>query len=200
MMTTDFVNTFRPENVSQGVTKPHTVGAYLTTAVAVAACWVAFQAPSGLAAGPGVVPGPQGAAQGQGAPQTGAGRQMGPNPGGGWWNDAEIKKELRLTEEQTKRIRDMFEKREAEVKPLWAKLNREGSRLDTMTRERAIDEATYAVQVNLVETLYARLRESRTVMVYRMYRELQPDQYKKLEEILDRRRSRDGAGRGSGIR
>jgi len=117
-------------------------------------------------------------------------------PGGGfdWWSDPAVKKDLKLTEEQTKRFRDIFEKREVEVKPLSDMLNREGDRLDRMTRERVADESTYAVQVGKVQHLWARVRESRVVMIYRMYRELQPEQYKKLQEIMDRRRAMDGRG------
>ncbi len=119
-------------------------------------------------------------------------------PGGGfdWWSDPAVKKDLKLTEDQTRRIGDIFEKRETEVKPLLDMLNREGDRLDRMTRERVADESTYAVQVSKVQHLFARVRESRTVMIYRMYRELQPEQYKKLQEIMDRRRPADGRGSG----
>jgi Spy/CpxP family protein refolding chaperone len=116
-----------------------------------------------------------------------------------WWSDPAVKKDLKLTEDQIRKIRDIFEKREVEVKPLGDMLNREADRLDRMTRERVADESTYAVQVSKVQHLFARLRESRTVMIYRMYRELQPEQYKKLQEIMDRRRAAMD-GRGSGPR
>ena len=133
------------------------------------------------------------AVQAQGAPPSG-GRQGGSGFQGGWWTDPAIKAEIKLTDEQARRIKEIFEKREVEIKPLADMLNREGDRLDRMTRERAADEVTYSVQVTKVESLYGRLRESRTMMIYRMYRELQPEQYKKLQEILDRRRSARGSG------
>ena len=95
-----------------------------------------------------------------------------------------------------RKIREIFEKREAEVKPVWDQLSREGERLDKMTRERVADEATYAVQVSKVHHLFAEMRKSRTVMIYRMFRELQPEQYKKLQEIMERRRASDGRGSG----
>ena len=120
----------------------------------------------------------------------------GPGPQGPWWSDAAIKAEIGLTEEQSRRIKEIFEKREAEIKPLADMLGRESDRLDRMTRERTADELTYAVQVAKVESLYGRLRESRTMMIYRMFRELQPEQHQKLQEILARRRG----GRGPGSR
>ena len=158
---------------------------------------------AGGAPGSAAVPHQQTAQPATAAPAT----QVTPNrppsgpPGNGgspwdWWSDPAVKKDLKLTEEQVHKIRDIFEKRETEVKPLWDMLNREGDRLDRMTRERVADEATYAVQVSKVQHLFARVRESRTVMMYRMYRELQPEQYKKLQEIMDRRRAMDGRGSG----
>ena len=117
-------------------------------------------------------------------------------PSWDWWDEPAVKKDLKLTDEQVRKIREIFEKREAEVKPVWDQLNREGDRLDKMTRERVADEATYAVQVSKVHHLFADVRKSRTMMLYRMYRELQPEQYKKLQEIMERRRSTDGRSSG----
>lgn len=141
---------------------------------------------------------PPAAAHQQPASQTATSRPPQAPPGAppDWWSDPTIKKELKLTEEQSQRIQDIFEKRETELKPLWDVLNREGDRLDRMTRERVADDATYAVQVSKVQHLWSRVRESRTVMLYRMSRELQPEQYKKLQEIMDRRRAADGRGAG----
>ena len=50
-----------------------------------------------------------------------------------------------------------------------------------LTRERLVDESTYSLQVARVEALRRRLNESRTVMLYRIYQELTPEQYKKLQ-------------------
>jgi Spy/CpxP family protein refolding chaperone len=143
------------------------------------------------------------------APNPPAGRQAGPGggrsgvgptvPGGfEWWRDAEVKRELKLTEDKARKIEGMFAKLENDRRPLVEKLDQERARLDQMTRERTADEAAYALQVGQVETLWARWRESRTVMIYRMYRELQPEQYKKLQEIFQRRAASDGRGRGPG--
>jgi Spy/CpxP family protein refolding chaperone len=141
----------------------------------------------------------QAASQGGGSGRSPAGSP----PAGGtfgpswdWWADPAVKKDLKLSDEQASRIRDIFEKREAEVKPVWDQLTREGDRLDKMTRERVADEATYAVQVGKVHHLFAEVRKSRTVMMYRMYRELQPEQYRKLQDIMERRRAMDGRGSG----
>jgi hypothetical protein len=58
-----------------------------------------------------------------------------------------------------------------------------------MTRARVVDVDTYSVQVMRVESARSKLSESRTVMLYRLARELTPEQYRKLLEIRDRRRT-----------
>jgi Spy/CpxP family protein refolding chaperone len=161
-----------------------------------------FLASSAVSAAVAVADNHQQAAQSpaQGAPNR---PPAGPPPGSSglgagwdWWFDPAVKKDLKLTDEQAGRIRDIFEKREVEVKPVWDQLNREGERLEKMTRERVADDATYAVQVSKVQFLFAEVRKSRTVMIYRMFRELQPEQYKKLQDIMERRRPSDGRGPG----
>lgn len=115
-----------------------------------------------------------------------------------WWKDPEVKKALQLSDAKTKKIDGIYARREIDIKPVVDKLVVEQDKLNQMTKERMADEAAYALQVSQVENLWARWRESRTVMLYRMYLELQPDQYKKLMEILDRRFAADGRGRGPG--
>ena len=114
-----------------------------------------------------------------------------------WWQDADVKKELGLTEEKARKIQAIYERRYSQMKPFAADFELEWRKLEQMTRERAADEATYALQVNRLENLSAKLRESRTVMLYTIYRELSPEQNKKLQEIRDRRSNRNGRSGGS---
>jgi len=102
---------------------------------------------------------------------------------------------LKLSDEKARVIEDIFQRRQTEAKAWWDQLQREQDRLTRMTRERVTDEATYALQVSKVEALAARLREGRTVMLYRIFLELQPDQFKKLQDMMEQRRN-NGRGRG----
>jgi Spy/CpxP family protein refolding chaperone len=65
-----------------------------------------------------------------------------------------------------------------------------------MTRDRTVDEVTYSLQVGRVWDLRRRLGESRTIMLYRIYQELTPEQHKKLHALRERYRG----GRGGGSR
>ena len=198
------VNTRAGRSVSLGVTasRPTFMRLVRTLGFSVAALVTAAVLEPGPALGASAEQGSQVAPPVTSSPPNGrssnSGRQSGQSSP--WWNDLEIKRDLGLTDDQSKKFRDIFQKREADIQPVLDRLNREASRLDKMTRERVADETAYAVQVQTVENLLARLRESRTMMIYRMYRELQPEQHRKLEEIMARRRSTDSRGRESGPR
>jgi Spy/CpxP family protein refolding chaperone len=116
-----------------------------------------------------------------------------------WWNDASVQKELGLSAQKVKDIDNFYEKRSKDLKPMADELERQRQELDNMTKAAVADESVYALQVLRVESLQARLRESRTMMLYRMFRSLQPDQYRKLQDLLDRRYGRSSntaPGRG----
>jgi Spy/CpxP family protein refolding chaperone len=114
-----------------------------------------------------------------------------------WWNDADVQKALGLSPEKIKRIDDIFEKRSRDLQPMAEEFRRQFAELDDMTKSATVDEATYGIQVLRVESLGARLRESRTMMLYRIFRELQPDQYKKLQDILAHRGPARNSGAGA---
>lgn len=124
-----------------------------------------------------------GLAQGTSSGRPSGGPQMGPWK---WWNDAGVQKELGLSAEKIKDIDNFFERRSKDLKPMADELERQRQELDNMTKAAVADESVYALQVLRVESLGARLRESRTMMLYRMFRSLQPDQYRKLQDLLDR--------------
>lgn len=130
---------------------------------------------------------PQGPSQGRGGP--------GPGTPWEWWNDAEVQKELGLTADKVKHINDFYVRRNSELGPIVHEWQKQWTELDKMTRERVVDESTYQLQVMRVEQARSRLSESRTVMLYRMYRTLSPEQHQKLQDILARRADRSG-GRG----
>jgi Spy/CpxP family protein refolding chaperone len=114
-----------------------------------------------------------------------------------WWNDAEVQKELALSADKVKQINDFFNRRNADLSPIVHDFVKQSAELDKMTRDRVVDEGTYALQVMRVEAGRARLSESRTLMLYRMYRLLTPGQHQQLQGLLDRRFNRGGRGRSA---
>jgi Spy/CpxP family protein refolding chaperone len=128
--------------------------------------------------------------------------QSPPNTGGAsggpsnweWWNDAGVQKELGLTADKIKSINDFYSRRNEDLRPFVQEFLKQREELGKMTQARVVDESTYLLQVMRVESARARLNESRTVMLYRMYKSLSPEQHQKLQDIMDRRFNRDGRG------
>lgn len=139
---------------------------------------------------------PQAPATAKPDPQRGgSGRQGGFNPSSvnwEWWNDDGIKKEVGIDEKMSKRIDDLYDNRQRSLKAFADEWEKEFEALNVMTRERVADNRTYEIQVIKVEALQSKLRVSRAMMLYQMYKELRPEQYTKFREILARPRS----GRG----
>jgi hypothetical protein len=99
----------------------------------------------------------------------------------------EVRRTLELSDDKVALLERRYQTRHAEMQPYLDLLRREGEKLDRMTRERTATEAEYTAQVSRVWDIYSWTQESRVVMLYAMYRELRPDQYGALLELLRRR-------------
>lgn len=117
-----------------------------------------------------------------------------PTLGWEWWNDADVQKELGLSAEKVERINNFYNRRNTELRPIMHEFMKQSAELEKMTRERVVDVSTYDLQVLRVESARTALYQSRTSMLYRMFRELTPEQHQKLQEILDRRFNRRTQG------
>lgn len=111
-----------------------------------------------------------------------------------WWKDEAIRKELNLTPRQVQNITRTYENRVREMKPISDALQKQRDVQNTMARERTVDVAVFAIQVNQVEALRTELNKTRYVMLYAISRLLTAEQHEKLREIFDRRRSSRGGG------
>ena len=104
-----------------------------------------------------------------------------------WWKDDAIKKELRLTEKQVRDIGRIYDARVRDMKPIDDEFQKQRAQQETMARERTVDVALFAIQVNRVEGLRMKLAESRNVMLYAISRQLTTEQHTALGEIFKRR-------------
>ena len=110
-----------------------------------------------------------------------------------WWKDAEVRKQLQLTDQQVREISRIYDDRVRQTRPTYEALQKHLTELNKMARERTVDVSTYSVQVTSVEGLRSEVNKTRSVLLYAISRRLNPDQYHKLGEIWDKRRS----GRGN---
>lgn len=141
---------------------------------------------------------------GRGTPPGPPDRRGGPGRGGPegsnpllqweWWKDEEVKRDLGLSDKIAGDIDAFYQLRLRQMMPFADSLTHELEVLNQMTEERKVDDWTYAVQVAKVEALRSNLRESRTVMLYHMYRKLTPEQNTKLDAAQKRHFQR---GRGA---
>jgi Spy/CpxP family protein refolding chaperone len=109
-----------------------------------------------------------------------------------WWKDEAAQKELGLTSAQVKKINDIYDTRLAEIRLFLDELNTQQALLDKMVSERMVDDTAIQLQAGRVELPRARVNESRTVMLYRIYRVLTVRQNDQLPGV----RERHMAGRG----
>jgi Spy/CpxP family protein refolding chaperone len=146
-------------------------------------------------------------ASGQTQVQTPAPVPTGQRPAGAsrpfeweWWKDADVQKALALSESKVKNISRIFDERARRVRPTLEKYETERAELDRLASERKISVEEFTLHVTQVEALRSELNKSRTIMNYRILRELTPEQNQKLKEIADQRwnpRTGRGGGRGA---
>jgi len=115
-----------------------------------------------------------------------------------WWNDADVKKQVGLTDDKVKRIDGFYRQRSTQLRALADEQDKQRKILDQMTSQRVVDESQYNLQVAMEESLRFELSKSRLMMLYHMYRELTPDEYNKFLVVLDKRRTDASRGRSSG--
>ena len=121
------------------------------------------------------------------AEEAGGGRDRtrGP-PRWKWWLHPDSRKELRLTDQQSKKIDEVWEVDGAEAAREVARAREAGGdpRQDDQGKHR--DVAIVAQQVEKVEKLRAENNATRTVMIYRMHLLLTPEQRVKVDEMRAR--------------
>ncbi|MDO8836917.1 MAG: Spy/CpxP family protein refolding chaperone [Vicinamibacterales bacterium] len=100
-----------------------------------------------------------------------------------WWQDEKVKAELSLTAEQVVNLENVF----LELIPRMAAekeaLDKLESQLSTVIRDANMSEAEVVRQIDVVEGARSALGKTRTLMIYRLYRSLSPDQRTKMKAL-----------------
>jgi Spy/CpxP family protein refolding chaperone len=148
-------------------------------------------------------------AQGQGAGRTappsnqfqggrgpgGPGRDDGPK----WWQDDAIKKEIGLRDDQIRQIDGIYQRRVKEMAPFAEEYEKQRDAFAAMLRDHTADVAAAQLQISKMQGALTKLDESRWLMVYRMYKVLEPAQYTKLQAYWEKQQAEWRArGRGRG--
>ncbi len=113
-----------------------------------------------------------------------------------WWQGDQAK-ELGLTGEQSNRIEDIFQNSLPRIRLAmddWETAQRD---LDRLVAGDKTTETDVVRQLNKVQAYGNEVNRQRTLMAFRFYRELTPDQRLKVKAMFDRReQERRGRGRG----
>jgi Spy/CpxP family protein refolding chaperone len=113
-----------------------------------------------------------------------------------WWADEPMRTELKITEQQSALIEQLWQKTIPKLRELRERLDQLEAQLSQMILDASADEATVMAQIDKVENTRAEANKARTQMLYRMNRVLTPDQRVKLKAMHDQREaSRRGSDR-----
>jgi Spy/CpxP family protein refolding chaperone len=146
-------------------------------------------------------PGQRGHFDGPGGQFPGRGGPSNPSPVSAnwdWWKDDAVKKEVGLRPEQASHIDRIYSVRMKEIDPTVQEYQKELDALDKMLADRVVDETALSVEMTKFYSLRTALQESRTLMLYRIEKVLDVDQYTKLKDILAQRFKEAEARRGRG--
>jgi Spy/CpxP family protein refolding chaperone len=110
-----------------------------------------------------------------------------------WWKHADSRRELGLTDPQSKKIDEIWEGTAPKLRATWQELEKQQEVLDKVIKENTADVSVVSQQVEKVEKLRAEHTAMRTVMIYRMHLLLTPEQRVKVDAMrakadADRRR------------
>lgn len=103
-----------------------------------------------------------------------------------WWLQPDNRKELRLTDAQSKKINEVWEATAPKQRERWHELERLEQALEKSLKDSTADVAAIAQQVEKVEKLRSEANATRTVMIYRMHLVLTPEQREKVEAMYKR--------------
>jgi Spy/CpxP family protein refolding chaperone len=116
-----------------------------------------------------------------------------------WWLHPETRKELRLTDLQSKNINEVWESTAPKLREKWHELEKLEEALAKTIKENTADVTIVAQQVEKVERLRAENNATHTVMFYRIHLLLTSEQRVKVDEIrarMEEERKRRNQGRG----
>ena len=110
-----------------------------------------------------------------------------------WWSDDRYRRELGLTQEQSRRLEDVFQMSLPTLKAQKKSLDAAETEFERLV-ERG-DDGSVMEQVNRVEMARAELNKTRTLMLLKMRRMLTTDQWIKLGALHQAdEKARNGAG------
>lgn len=113
-------------------------------------------------------------------PRMHGGLQVGPPTR--WWDDKHYVKQLKLSDDQQRRMDAIFEQSRPVLQNRLDNLEKEEQRMEQLTHAKTLDEGALFAQIDRIEQARADLAKANTHYLVQLRNELDPNQISKLEE------------------
>jgi Spy/CpxP family protein refolding chaperone len=104
-----------------------------------------------------------------------------------WWRSEEMRAQFGITDAQSAKLDEIYQSFYASLKSGMADVERYQKEVSKMMAEGSSSEADVLNAIDKLETGKARLARQRLLMLYRMYRELTPDQRIKVKKFQEQK-------------
>ena len=102
-------------------------------------------------------------------------------PPGRWWDDKHFAKTIHLRPEQKKRMDDLFDENRATLVSRYQALEREESKMESLSHAQALDEGALFAQIDRVAQARADLEKANTHLLLQVRKEMDADQLTHLD-------------------
>lgn len=117
---------------------------------------------------------------------------------GRWWNNPRIAQQIGLTDDQKKKMDDIFEQHRLQLVDLNAALEKDEIILHPLLQADQLDEQKILSQIDTIAQARAELEKAHARMLFGIRKVLTPDQWKKLQTVVHEHRMGEGDHRGWG--
>jgi Spy/CpxP family protein refolding chaperone len=121
------------------------------------------------------------------SPTQGTQEQQDKNRPYKWWLSPEGKKEFGISEPQSKELEAQFQQMLPTLRANKSELDKQEKTLNQLLGNASSSEPTVAQAIDRVEAARSALSRTRTLMLYRMYRLLSPEQRAKVQAYYERK-------------
>lgn len=109
---------------------------------------------------------------------------------GRWWNNPHVAQQIGLTDDQKKKMDDIFQQHRLQLIDLNATLEKDEVLLHPLIEADQLDEQKILSQIDAIAQARADLEKANARMLFGIRKVLTPDQWKKVQTLARERRSR----------
>jgi Spy/CpxP family protein refolding chaperone len=115
---------------------------------------------------------------------TRGGLQLGPP--GRWWDDKEFSKTVGLRKDQQKKMDQVFNANKSAIVENYKSLQREESKLETLTKEPQPDRARIFSQIDAVNQARSSLEKANAQMLLQIRQQMDSDQINRMDRFREK--------------